>query len=96
MKLFTYLLTENKLEKINLWVMREGNVLFNNTLITFYLWLDGIGCMVKDHSENERANPLLPPHRLFFPISSSVLLYVSDSIAHTTVFVILVMEHWLE
>ena len=28
----------------------EGNVLFNNTLNTFYLWLYGVGNMVKDHS----------------------------------------------
>ena len=28
---------------------KEGNVLFNDTLNTFYLWLHGIGHMVKDH-----------------------------------------------
>ena len=27
---------------------KEGNVLFNDTLNTFYLWLYGIGHMVKD------------------------------------------------
>ena len=32
----------------------EGNVLFNNTLNTFYLRLYGIGHMVKDHSDSER------------------------------------------
>ena len=35
----------------------------------FYLWLYGIGHMVKDHSDSERGNPL-PPHGLLFPISS--------------------------
>ena len=49
--------------------MKEGNVLFNDALNTFYLWLYGVGNMVKDHSDSERGNPLLP-HRLFFPIGS--------------------------
>ena len=48
---------------------KEGNVLFNNALNTFYLWLYGVRHMVKDHSDSERGNPL-PPHRLLFPISS--------------------------
>ena len=45
---------------------KEGNVLFNDTLNTLYLWLYGIGLMVKDHSDSERGN-LLPPHGLLFP-----------------------------
>ena len=48
---------------------KEGNVLFNEALNTFYLWLYGVRHMVKDHSDSERGN-LLPPHRLLFPISS--------------------------
>ena len=32
---------------------KEGNVLFNNTLNTFYLWIYGVGHMVKDHSARE-------------------------------------------
>ena len=50
---------------------KEGNVLFNDTLNTFYyLWLYGIGyiIMVKDHSDSERGNPL-PPHGLLFLIN---------------------------
>ena len=50
--------------------MKEGNVLFNDTLNTFYLRLYGIRHMVKDHSDSERRN-LLPPHGLLFPISSN-------------------------
>ena len=47
----------------------EGrSVLFNDALNTFYLRLYGVGHMVKDHSDNERGNPL-PPHGLLFPIS---------------------------
>ena len=48
---------------------KEGNILFNDALNTFYLQLYGIRHMVKDHSDSERGNPL-PPHRLLFPISS--------------------------
>ena len=48
--------------------MKEGKVLFNNALNTFYLRLYGVRHMVKDHSDSERGNPL-PPHRLLFPIS---------------------------
>ena len=48
---------------------KEGNVLFNDTLNTFYLWLYGVRHMVKDHSDSERGN-LLPPHGLLFLISS--------------------------
>ena len=46
---------------------RERNVLFNDTLNTFYLGLNGIRHMVKDHSDSENQ---LPPYRLLFPINS--------------------------
>ena len=39
---------------------KEGNVLFNDTLNTFYLLLYGVGHMVKDNSDSERGNPLFP------------------------------------
>ena len=48
---------------------KEGNILFNDALNTFYLRLYGIKHMVKDYSDSERGNPLLP-HGLLFPISS--------------------------
>ena len=48
----------------------EGNVLFNDTLNTFYLHLYGVRHMVKDYSDSERGNLLLP-HGLLFPISSN-------------------------
>ena len=50
---------------------KEGNVLFNDTLNTFYLRLYGVRHMVKDHSDSERGNPLLP-HGLLFSINSKV------------------------
>ena len=52
--------------------MKEGNVLFIDALNTFYLWLYGVGHMVKDHSDSERGNQL-PPHGLLFP--ARVLFY---------------------
>ena len=48
---------------------KEGNVLFNDALNTFYLRLYGVRLMVKDHSDSEKGNPLLP-HWLLFPINS--------------------------
>ena len=48
---------------------KEGNVLFNDALNTFYLRLYGIGHMVDDHSDSEKGNPL-PPNGLLFPIKS--------------------------
>ena len=76
---------------------KEGNVLFNNTLNTFYLQLYGVRHMVKDRSDSEKGN-LLPPHRLLFPISSkgSFICTIPDRIAHTMAFVAPVVEHWLE
>ena len=64
---------------------KDGIVLFNDALGTFYLRSYGIRDMVKDHSDIERENPL-PPHGLLFPISSK----------GTMAFVTPVVEHWLE
>ena len=56
---------------------KEGNVLFNDAFNTFYLWLYGIGHMVKDHSDSERGNPL--PHIGYsFRLAARVLLYASS------------------
>ena len=48
---------------------KEGNVLFNDALNTFHLRLYGVRHMVKDHSDSEKGNPLLP-HRLLLSINS--------------------------
>ena len=63
---------------------KEGNVLFNDALNTFYLRLYGVRHMAKDYSDNERGNPL-PPHGLLFPISNKCLYAPSNK-----------QEHWLE
>ena len=70
---------------------RERNVLFNDTLNTFYLRLYGVRHMVKDHSDSEKGN-LLPPHRQGF----FYMHHPTDRITHTTAFVTPVVEHWLE
>ena len=49
--------------------LRERYVLFNDALNTSYLRLYGVRHMVKDHSDSEKGNPLLP-HRLLLSISS--------------------------
>ena len=77
---------------------KEGKVLFNDVLNTFYLRLYGVGHMLKDHSDSEIGNPL-PPYWLLFPINSKDYFYIhhpTDRIAHTTAFVTPVVEHWLE
>ena len=48
---------------------RKGNVLFTDALNTFYLRLYGVRHMVKDHSDSEKVNPLLP-HTLLLLINS--------------------------
>ena len=78
---------------------KEGNVLFNNILNTFYLWLYGNKHIVKDHSEREKVKQLLPLHGLLFPISSKGSLYMhhpTAKIAYTMAFGTPVVEHWLE
>ena len=65
----------------------EANVLFNDTLNTFYLRLNSIGHMVKDHSDSKRRNL---QQWIFY------MHHFTDRIAHTTIFVIPIMEHWPE
>ena len=59
----------------------------------FILRLYGVGHMVKDHSDSERGNPMLP-HVLLFLINrkGSFICHIP----HTTAFVTPVVEHWLE
>ena len=61
--------TNNHISRSERTGRKEGNVLFNDALNTFYLRLYGIIHMVKDHSDFEGGNQLLP-HGLLFPISS--------------------------
>ena len=74
---------------------KEGNVLFNDALITFYLWIYKIGHVVKDHSE--RGNLLPPLHGLLFLICrKGYFICTTHRIVHTTAFDTPGVEHWLE
>ena len=76
---------------------KEGNVLFNGTLNTFYLRLYGVRHMVKDHSDSERGPSC---HHMGYSLQLTARVFYmhhpTDGIAHTTVFVTPVVEHWLE
>ena len=76
---------------------KERNVLFKDILNTIYLWLYGVRHMIKNHSDSERGNPLLP-HGLPFQISSkcSFICTIRDKIAHIMAFITQVMDHRLE
>ena len=52
---------------------KEGNVLFNDALNTFYLWLYGIRHMVKDHSDSEETRCRHMGYS--FRLTARVLLY---------------------
>ena len=60
----------------NMLVRKEGNVLFNDVFVAFYLRLYGVRHMVKDHSDSERGNPL--PHYM----GSSFRLAVTPVVEH--------------
>ena len=59
---------------------------------------DGTGHMVKDHSDSERGNPLLPLHGLSFPISSKGSFYMPHPRQDSTYNSLFApaMENWLE
>ena len=77
---------------------RERNVLFNDTLNTFYLRLYGVRHMVKDHSDSEKGNPL-PPHRLLlsslFVFVVSVVVVVAAAIAVVFFRCVVVVDEWM-
>ena len=64
---------------------KEGNVLFNDALNTFYLRLYDVRHMVKDHSDGERGN-LLPQHGLLFLINRCTIpqmgLHIPQALLH--------------
>ena len=67
------------------------------TYSTHFIYDYGFRHMIKDHSDSDRGNQLLP-HWLLFPISSkgSVIWQPIDRIIHATAFVTPLVEHWLE
>ena len=63
--------------------MKEGNVLFNNTLNTFYLRLYGVRHMIKDHSISEKETCC---HHIgySFRLTARVLLYAPSHRQNST------------
>ena len=57
---------------------KEGIVLFNNALSTFYLWLYGVKHMVNDHSDSEREETCCRHMGYSFRLAARVLLYASS------------------
>ena len=84
---------------INGGISHQGinDVLINNALNTFYIWLHGIRHMEKDHSDSESGNLMLS-YGLLFPVSikSSFICIITDGITHTMAFVTPVMGHMLQ
>ena len=66
-------------------------ILFNDALNTFYLRLYGVGHKVKDHSDAAKWVTLSDLLQGVFYMHRP-----TDSIAHTTDFVIPVVGHWVE
>ena len=74
-KMNTYQQPAPETQSCNAVRKEERNCFFNNALNTFYLWLYGIRHMVKDHSDSERGNLLLPHGLLFLISSNSSFIY---------------------
>ena len=67
---------------------KEGNILLNDALNTFYLRLHDVRHMVKDHSAREDTRYRQMGYS--FRLAARILLYASShrqKIAHTTAFV---------
>ena len=58
---------------------KEGNVLFNDALNTFYLRLYGVRHMVKDHSDSEGEETLCRHIGYSFWLAARVLLYAPSN-----------------
>ena len=59
---------------------RERNLLFNDSLDTFYLWLYDVGRMVRDNTNVKNENPLPQHHELLFP---RYLLYTARDLVYS-------------
>ena len=69
---------------------KDGNILFNNALNTFYLWLYGIEHMVKT-TQKLRGNPLL---HFWLEARDIYMHHPTDMTAHSMAFVTPVAERW--
>ena len=76
---------------------KEGNVLFNDALNTFYLRLYGVGHMVKYSSNSER-KPAAATWATLSDLQQGLFYmhHPTDRITHTTNFITPVVGLWLE
>ena len=74
----------------------EENVLFNDTVHTFYLCLYGAGHMVKDYSDSERGNRKPAATIFYWQRGMFYMHQITDRIVYTTAFVTPVVEHCLQ
>ena len=63
-------------------IRKEGNVLFNNALNTFYLRLYGVRHMVKDHSHSQKGCRHYKGYS--FQLATRVLLYAPSHRQYST------------
>ena len=75
---------------------KEGNVLFNDALNTFYLRLYGVRRMIKDHSARKETRCSHMGYSFQLAARFFYMHHPTDRIIHTTAFVIPVVELWLE
>ena len=80
---------------------KEGNVLFNDTLNTFYLQLYGVRHMVKDHSDSKKTRCRHMGYS--FRLTARVCLYApshrQDSTYHSLCYTsrgALAGDHWMK
>ena len=72
-KLLKPLLTKTRSKDLKMkspWLETRRKKIFNDTLSTFYLWLHGIGHMLKYNSDSERGNLLPPLHGDSFQLAA--------------------------
>ena len=64
--------------------IRKGNVVFNKTLSTFYLWLYGIEHVFKDHRYNERKPTATTSWATLSDLTARDILYAPSHIQDGT------------
>ena len=69
-------------------IRKEGIILFNEALNTFYIRLYGVEHMTKDHSDSYSGTPPPTVHEIHFRLAARDLLYTPTHRQDSTAFVI--------
>ena len=75
---------------------KEGNVLFNDALNTFYLRLYGVGRSIEDHSGRGEPSVVTWVTRSDMQKELFYMNHLTNRTAHTTANVTPLVDHWLE